>query len=236
MTDLLFVTSFPELLWGATGRYLVKTFDKFQTDGKLLCCQEGFAPKLPNDVWRYSVGDDPWLQAWDREHRAACKRERTYWRKRAWNWFRKAVSLRYAMRMIEPKRFMVWVDCDVEWKKNITADWLDDLCGHGQYGIVHLKGKKRTHTETGIVVYNMQYSSTPRFLQAVFDCYESGEFRDLERWDDCWIFDTIRETFMRPMFRDVAPDTKTRVVEDSPLGEYLWHKKGFHTRNRIVAI
>lgn len=236
MEEPTFVTTFSEDIYKATGHRLLETFSEHQKEGQLVACHEGF--KLTADdhrILEIDITNDAWLAGWDRLYKADCLASRDYWCKRAWQWFRKAVALRTALGLVKGQenanrgQFLVWLDCDVEFKKNLSAAAIGGLLGN--HGILHLKGT-RGWTEMGIVIYDLNHPKVRGFLQRFFALYDGG-FKKLTRWDDCWLFDECARHSDNGLLKDIAPRQRTRVVDESPLGPYLLHKKGFHTRNKI---
>ena len=232
---ILFVTTFDQQLYEHSGRRLVQSFDEKQTSGRLLCCHEGFGAKLlaqPMGVVERDVTLDQDLLDWDAKFRERCDKSTVYWNKRAWQWYRKIVAINVAqMREVTDVRWLVWLDCDCEFLADISPDFLENLADGA--AVTYLKGQ-REWTETGVVVYDLD-AGARFFLREVSHCYESGEFLKLNRWDDCWIFDRIRQNFAHSMFRDIADpkETDLRVLDSSPLGKYILHKKGSHLRAGI---
>lgn len=233
---ILFVTSFDDELYRASGRDLIRTFLEFQKIGKLLLCFEGGGPnEIDGDrVLGFDITQDPFLIEWEGKYRQTCEKESNYWRRRAWQWYRKVISLRLALRYLDPG-WLVWLDCDCEFKSEIGFKFLDGLAGPGR-GVFYLHGD-REWTETGVLIFDCKNMSARRVLEGFFAWYDSGRFLELDRWDDCWIFDKVRSEFIKPLFYDLVlpcepakgkPDLN--VVHRSRLAPFLAHKKGSHLR------
>lgn len=230
---MLFVTSFDNDLFKASGSFLIDSFLRHQNEGRLLCCYEGNKPpQIDGDrILGYDITHDPFLVAWDSKYRKRCEKEQIYWRKRAWQWYRKIVSLRFASSYLPP-RWLIWVDCDCAFKETIYETDLIKFSDNA--GVFYLKGR-REWTETGILIFNRQKQLARYFLRNLFDWYELGKFLDLQRWDDCWIFDTVRKGFVATAFCDLVlpnepPTGELRVVERSRIAKFIQHEKGKHLR------
>ena len=234
---ILFVTSFDRTLYEASGRTLVDSFLEHQKIGRLLCCHESSPPEKDDvALIKFDISKDPFLIEWDRKYRARCEKAADYWRRRAWQWYRKCVSLRLALRYLEPA-WLVWLDCDCEFRGCIDNRFFERVAGPGR-GIFYMLGE-REWTETSIIVFHCENKSTLRFLESFFHWYESGRFVELPRWDDCWIFDTVRKEFVQPLFYDMVrplqPGEKPslHVAGRSELADCLIHKKGSHLRSGV---
>lgn len=230
---MLFVTSFDRDLLKFSGKSLIESFLSIQRCGKLLCCYEGDAlkiPKSPTDSRRvlgYALDQDRSLSLWDSRYREECSAKLDYWKKRAWQWYRKIPSLKQGLKL--DARWLIWLDCDCEFLAHISSEFLETLAsGHG---VLYLKGG-REWTETGIMIFDLEHPQTTPFLTRFFDWYDSGDFLTLPRWDDCWIFDATRKKFDDDLFFDLVPadTTQLAVVELSQVGKLLAHHKGSHIR------
>lgn len=239
---ILFVTTFDQTLYEHSGKRLLQSFFEKQSWGKILCCHEGFekAAKVQRLDGVRLIGRDVTLDQnlldWDAKYRERCDKSLVYWNKRAWQWYRKIVSLRVALETeCTDVRWLVWLDCDCEFLCDLTPHVLKDLAKGS--GVLYLKGR-REWTETGVLAFDLYYFGVRLFLQELFSFYQSGAFLKLERWDDCWVFDKVRNLCGNlglgrgKMFRDIADpkETDLRVLDSSPLGKYILHKKGSHIR------
>lgn len=112
-----------------------------------------------------------------------------YWRHNAKYWFRKISSLGHAAYKADTK-FLVWMDCDVYFRRPMPDDllaWFD------QHDISCILRKGR-HTETGFIVFKLS-DATRAFISELQRKYTSMEFLSEDRWDDCHMFDKcIRES------------------------------------------
>ena len=233
---ILFVTSFDQQLYDHSGRKLVQSFYDKQTWGSLLCCHENFEqPAKTLDGIRL-IGRDITLNKnlldWDSKYRERCESSNHFWNHRAWQWYRKSVALRVALTSeCTDVRWLIWLDCDCEFLSDLAPMVLYALSKGA--AVTYLKGQRKW-TETGVVIYDLNEGAA-LFIESVGKIYDSGKFLELERWDDCWIFDHVRTYYPSDMFRDIADPNETdlRVLESSPLGRYLLHKKGSHIREGV---
>ena len=136
--DVLYVTSFTPDLYARTGRQLVQSFLRSDSDGKLLVCHEGRfeenLPCAPQKVMSYDLDKSDFLTAWLAANEdiipvslggtaPACQceepdnpwgRHRTHcvsqwFNKNASRWFRKIVALDVAAGLAK-EGAIVWVD------------------------------------------------------------------------------------------------------------------------------
>lgn len=232
---ILFVTTFDEQLYEHSGKRLIQTFYETQTSGKLLCCTENcfvdIATSTQSRLIARDIALDKELLEWDAKYKSECERSLVYWNKRAWQWYRKVVSLRVALDTeCKDVTWLVWLDCDCEFLSDLSPAVLTGLAQGA--AVLYLKGR-REWTETGLLAFDL-LSGGKQFIADFFQFYQSGAFLELERWDDCWSFDKVRLRcdWRYNMFRDIADpkETDLRVLDSSPLGKYILHKKGSHLR------
>jgi hypothetical protein len=86
---------------------------------------------------------------------------------------------------------MFWMDADMVCHSPI----LDDFIGSqipAPYGIAFL-GRAKKFTECGLYALNLQDPATLDFVDQFQAAYDDGSIFDMAEWNDCWVFDRIRE-------------------------------------------
>ena len=264
---LLYVTSFNKRLYNATGRQLIQSFLQHKINNKLLITYEENAaekiPKKDNFIF-YNLENDivlkEWLERfkylipayyggtapdcschivkerdnWDK-HKLGCAHSE--WNRRASQWFRKIVSLKEALKL-NPER-IVFLDSDVYFLRHVNLAIIKTTFDNK--GLFYHLGKYRkkigTGIESGVIGFAREHGGF-RFLQAVIDCFLSGDFRQYIRWDDGYIFkmmlDKLGKTFPH---RDLVVQHRntSHVVQLGVLANFFCHNKGWHLRvHKIV--
>lgn len=275
VSKVLYVTSFNEKLYRASGERLIKSFSLLSSEADLLVCYEGgsYHEDFKELTWLklYNLDGDPFLKRWLSENKdvipldrggqfdgCRCKYRKgiekifpflakkikrdghveccpdSFWNKRASGWFRKIVSIDYALKKFSSSYdYIVWIDCDCVFLKTISKNFLISLFLDKE--IIFLKGE-RAVAETGWLGLKVGDLSRNIFEQ-IRDVYESKEFRSFERWDDAFIIGSV---LLRPenysFSRDIASKksyfngTDSNVFPCSLVGEYVEHWKGNHSR------
>lgn len=257
--DILWVTSFNRQLFEASGKKLIQTFHDTNTTGDLLlACENGVEYEQEcRECLTCDLEGHPTLTNWlarnidiipghlggvatecdcpvqgDKLAPGAKHRRGCHW---AWfnricsRWFRKLPAIEVGMQ--GEYDAVVWIDSDCFFRKQVTANDVMDLFS-GQ-DVFYLKGPYRKVPECGVVGYNLQGRGR-EFFREFLDCYQSGIFRQLERWDDSYVFDYVRQNGVVPFGSvDLASPRHGRnghVVEHSRIGPWIGHDKGKHGR------
>lgn len=145
-------------------------------------------------------------------------------------WFRKIAAQRAAVAIAELNNydFLMWVDADCRFKKAVTTA---DVRGffRNKSAAFCLKNK-RPIMESGVLGFDLRREGQT-IIRDVVECYRSGAFRKLKRWDDSamyqWYFDRAKVPVV-----DIATKVgdHAAVVPYSPLHPFLVHDKGKHGR------
>lgn len=185
----------------------------------------------------------------DKKHRQPCL---AYWFNRnASRWFRKVASLRRArdLAVAEGHDLIVWVDADCVFTARVTVrvaeGWfrihtarhaqLQLTAGKAPTGVgVFYHKSKRAVLESGVIGFNLHpHAHGGAILDAVFEHYSTGRFRQDERWDDCFQFQRAISRAKHTTCVDLATAVGKEhadVVPHSPVGPFITHRKGLHSR------
>lgn len=127
---------------------------------------------------------------------------------------------------------MFWMDADMVCHSAITEDFINNQVPE-HYGIAFL-GRAKKFTECGLYGLNLRDSATQSFVEQFQAAYDDGSIFDMAEWNDCWVFDRIRER-VQAQFADWRQLNWTegfsKQGEGHPLintawGAYLDHLKG----------
>jgi len=277
MTDkVLWITSFNKEIYKVSGTQLILTFINSKTEGDFFIGTEGGSylkskdrftiKKLDNstilknwlevnkDIIPVNLGGNalpcncskPFAKA-ERKHKTPdC--HHTWFNRNASRWFRKALTLNYALLVGLDKlyQYFIWIDADCIFKKQITKQFIANNLFKfdtvNEYDVVGLKSSRKV-MEAGLVGYNIAcnsfykntlcHKSGYQLLIDIMKCYQTGRFRGWYRWDDSYIIQKmIKHGNYR--FHDIATKVNrmqhSDVFEHSLIGEYLTHNKGKHGR------
>ena len=128
---------------------------------------------------------------------------------------------------------LLWMDADMICHTPVSVEFLDKMFPEG-FGIAFL-GRKKKFTECGLYAMNCANSGTMLFLQWFKEAYDDAEngIFTMEEWNDCWVFDRIRERVQSTVrsWRQLDWNESSLQGEGHPLintewGKYLDHLKG----------
>ena len=127
---------------------------------------------------------------------------------------------------------MLWMDADMVCHSPITTDFIDSQIPE-PYGIAFL-GRAKKFTECGLYALNLKDPVTRYFAERFQAAYDDGSIFDMSEWNDCWVFDRIRERvqLQHPVWRQLNWTAGfSKQGEGHPLintawGAYLDHLKG----------
>jgi len=262
--NTLFVTSFNEHLYKATGRSLLKSFTKTNTEGNMLVTYEGLklgempnneADKFNNIVY-YDLGKDDFLNTWLKENNDIIPKYlggahpgnfKHKFHKRTSQWFRKIAALHAAMQYKDDFRYVVFIDSDSQFKQKVTNSFIKQQFG-GASMIYHYGDYRRTHSsgdgadgigiESGLIGFDL-HNGGDLFLKEVFKQYTSKSFRTHIRWDDAWMFTIcVRKNINSKITcKDLVANASirtTHVVATGPFKDHIVHNKGVHWKQHSV--
>ena len=240
---ILYVTTFNNKLYNATGRDMIESFVKYKTEGDLLIAHEDSLDEVIPHHRKFIFHDleeDPFLHSWLRENADIIpvdlggNFDGTYkgmakFNHRASQWFRKIVALNRAMEIKSDYEAIVFLDSDTVVNKHLPSSKVDEIFdGHSMfYHLGEHRKKVGTGIESGIIGFNLKEQGA-LLLGIVINKFRSGEFRDYFRWDDGYVFRKVVEEYWDIPTRDVVDVKESNVVEHGPFAEYLVHKKGIH--------
>lgn len=260
--SILYVSSFAKDMYDTTGKRLVDSYIKYQSDPNqnLLICYENFDfdITISNKILSYPLHESIFLNNWLEKNKdiipeciGGLATEKTdpnvfksLWNKKASRWFRKIAALEYAYRTYNDKyKYIIWLDSDCYFTNKVSNDFIMNL--FLRKGVIYHLGKwrnaKKTGIESGIIGFQLYFGGFP-LLEQVFKCFETGDFRKYERWDDGYIFKMILVSHNKNPKKYIAYDLVTNpkalgtVIPFSPFANYMKHDKGLHAKSGIGYI
>jgi hypothetical protein len=256
---VLFVTSFTRAMFDVTGERLVRTFLQSHTEGTLLVCHEGFDdgsyPRRAG-VRSFKLDRSELLNGWLVDNRdiipkcfgglaglCNCPEPRQvfgahqprchgYWFNRnAARYFRKVVSLNYAMTL-RGFDYVIWLDSDCVIKAGMPAKSVRQWFGGSD--VFYHKSAERKVMESGVLgVRNSAGGNL--FVSTTLARYGSGAFRRNLRWDDGYQFQLALKSLSGKIESVDLAGCSTggrfgHVLPHSPAGRFIAHHKGIHAR------
>lgn len=258
ISGVLFVTSFNQQLFDASGKAMCQSFLDSKSIGRLMVVSEGMVGNdIPADdlITVHPIENMAALGTWEKANRdiipkdlggtAVCKCKGTpephskkhapkcpgaWFNRYACKWFRKVVALNDALK-IGRAEVIIWVDCDSVFKAPITDEVILEALGGKAIG--YMKSKDRPVIESGLLVFHGPRGGF-QLIESVFSRYMSGKFREDDRWDDGYQWQRVLE--LDPELRRSSIDMASRasghadVLPHTIFGPYLTHNKGRHSR------
>jgi hypothetical protein len=127
---------------------------------------------------------------------------------------------------------MLWMDADMVCHSPITGEFISSQIPE-LYGIAFL-GRAKKFTECGLYALNMRQQATQSFVEQFQGAYDDGSIFEMSEWNDCWVFDRIRERvqIQFPTWRQLnwtegfSKQGEGHPLINTPWGAYLDHLKG----------
>lgn len=250
MCSILYVTSFAEDMYNSTGHRLIDTFNETKQLGDLLVCYENFEFKSEvRNIISYPLHKNEYLNNWLKKYddqipieyggKATKSNNLKLYQNinnyKASRWFRKVASLNYALEVYGNKYdWIIWVDSDCYFLKQIPLSFYNDLSGSYFYYLGLRKNHKKYGVETGFVGFRnlMGY----KMLQKWIDAFD-GKFLSYIRWDDGWVFkEVLKENRWKDGCDLGLPAKQSHLMDDENtlLYEYFRHDKGIHRKRKIM--
>ena len=263
---ILYLTSFSQDLFVATGKRLVNSFLKFQKNNDLLVCYENFkfdshykAQLNEGSLMSYNLSKYGFLNQWLIKNRdiipvymggtaikgPANKKIYKIWNRKASRWFRKIAAFHYALNTFgDLYDIIIWIDSDCYFIKTITHHIIDKIMTNNDvfYHLGEFRRNKGTGIESGFIGFKTGKGF--QILQKVFQLYQSPSFRNLERWDDGYVFKVVIDKCISSGLinaYDVIDENNRLTIKGKKLDclnkgifrDYLIHKKGVHRKLNI---
>lgn len=127
---------------------------------------------------------------------------------------------------------MFWMDADMVCHSPITEEFIRSQMPDN-VGIAFL-GRAKKFTECGLYGINLRYQASQSFIAQFQHAYDTGEIFSMAEWNDCWVFDRIRER-VQTQFPDwqqlnwtanFPKQGEGHPLINTPWGAYLDHLKG----------
>lgn len=245
----LWITSFNEKMYHATGKRLVESFLKYQPDDhQMMVCYENMEFKSDSSrIIPYPLHQSEFLNTWLQENQdvipvylgGICKTKLSKWNRKASCWFRKIAALHDAFQQMKDQfKYLMWVDCDCYFLDSLITKQLEIIFG-SSHVIYHLgphRSKNNKGWESGILGF---HGIGTAFLDKVCEVYTNKTYRKYSRWDDGYVFKLVSRKFThQSKITDlVATNQKSiDVIPYGPFAPYLKHEKGTHARLGINEV
>jgi hypothetical protein len=239
---ILYVTTFNQRLYDATGKNMIESFVRYKTEGDLLIAYEdGLDKVIPHHrkFIFHNLETDKFLSSWLKDNEDIIPTDlggtfegeytlKAKFNQRASQWFRKIVALNRAMDL-KGYDAIVFLDSDTSINKNLKSSKIEEIFD-GQSMFYHLgpyRKESGTGIESGVIGFNLNEQGGI-LLACVINKFRSGDFKNYIRWDDGYIFRMVVEENPQIPARDLVDVRENDVVEYGPFAEFIVHEKGIH--------
>lgn len=239
---ILYVTTFNQRLYDATGKHMIESFVRHKTEGDLLIAYEdGLDKVIPHHrkFIFHNLETDSFLSSWLKDNEDVIPTDlggtfegeykgKAKFNQRASQWFRKIVALNRAMDL-KGYNAIVFLDSDTTINNNLTSSKIEEIFDSKSmfYHLGPYRDESGTGIESGIIGFNLNEKGGI-LLACVINKFRSGEFKKYIRWDDGYIFRMVVEENTQIPTRDLVNVRENDVVEHGPFAEFIVHKKGVH--------
>jgi hypothetical protein len=254
--NTLYVTSFAKDMYDISGKTLIETFTQNNPDKFMLVCYENMDFQCDSDnILKFDLKDSAYLCQWIIRYADDIPIEfgglatehnnprlfRNYFNKSASRWFRKIVSLEYAIKTLG-KYFehVVWIDADCYAIRSIPDIIVNRIFNN--YDVIYHLGKKRIVNDLGVEsgIIGFKRGAGYDFLLDVSNKFRYGSFMTYARWDDGYIFResifecnkknlTIKnKTNCLDLVNHVRDSERNEVIPYGPFRYFFVHDKGKH--------
>lgn len=218
--SILYVTSFSEPLYTASGFKMLDSFIKYKI-GDILVAYESFDfPALTTNVNQDGINihhtnimEYPFLKKWLNDNKdviptvfggdmippeqGGVKNKKLqskvyqYWNKKASLWFRKVAALHYAINNYSQYDIIVWVDCDCIFKQQLSGNVITKLLKDND--MFYHQGSYRNSKDFGFETGFIAFKKNKGFqiINQVSNIYVTRKYLTFGRWDDGYIFKQV---------------------------------------------
>lgn len=237
--SICLVTSFNKAIYEASGKRFLESYHKYASSIPLAVFYEDI--KKPDVAYAQEAAAWPWFCYVIAKQKDIIHKDfggpagddvfkvdgKVNWFRKHWyRWFRKIAAWHWVVGKVQPDKF-VWVDADCFFLQETTADWFDTIFDNN--ACIYLKSK-RTVWENGVIGWDLNLGED--LLTEVFSLYHTGDFRKLQRWDDCYSSQKVVGKHKKIPSKDIATTVgkHSDVVTASAVGKHISHDKGRHGR------
>lgn len=254
--QILYVTTFNDKIFEASGSKMLKSFFETQINRDILCCYENLNPKKSfkaldqSRLISLNLSESIFLNSWLKENSdiipieyggTAIKEKKPEvflpWNFRAAGWFRKIVSLEESLKYISKYDAIVFVDSDSKFLKNIDDKIFEKIFNNSDY-FYHWgeeRKKKNMGVESGFIGFKTNEFGI-YVLNYWINKFKNKNFTRYMRWDDGGMFCNVLHELNFKGGKDLVENYKdngksqSHVIERGIFANYLIHDKGLHKR------
>ena len=257
----LYVTTFNEKFFNASGKAMLDSFFKNKIDDDILVCYEGFEFQEKYNYLKHknillcNLGNDSFLKDWLSENKnnippdlggsADPKKNPTAFLRhnlRAAGWFRKIASLRIAIQKYKKNyKSIIMIDSDCKILLKIDDKIIEKAFLN--YSVFYHWGDERKAKgqgpETGLVGFKMDHDGL-FVAEKWINYFENKKFTRFARWDDGGVFGYVLEDIEFRRCIDLvnknikSPLSQSHVIDRGIFANYVIHEKGIHKKIGIT--
>lgn len=262
--SILYLTSFNEKLYNASGREMLESFYSSGCEGEIAITYNGNNP-LPANFRPYIALDldkSDWLISWKNRFKEYLPKKYggvdnpnltinldpknqirykngMFFREQTGRWMYKVAALQSILDLAQNFSYLIYCDCDTVFKKPIVKTVLDQKFKN--VDVAYHLGQYRlagdNGIESGFVVYNME-KAAKLFLQEYFRLYDSGDFLKYYRFDDGYILHMTTLLHKQFNYLDMVEPHQLQngghVVRNGIMRDFIEHNKGLHLRSNVI--
>ena len=131
------------------------------------------------------------------------------------------------------KGLLVWIDCDVLFKKTVPLEWVSTLVGDNLSAHLGLIWKEIYGAETGFFVINLEHTLKNNFLEEYRRSYVERDWTNLRKPFDNDIYGRTIKVINAPYTELSTNLNLVSPFNRSQLKEYMYHYKAHHKERML---
>ncbi len=262
MIKSLFVTTFNQKLYNATGKQMLQSFISTKSEGRFFIAHENIdfgdsflgvvstGKLILQDTQKDSLYWE-WHKKFKNYIPPAYGGDKLDWseyndyKQRDYNyqtgrWFWKIIGIKRALELqeIDEKTLITFVDSDCRFIQKVKYDHIKQILTEVDF--VYHYGKFRKLHDKGFEsgLYSIRGKSNASLIADwLYEKYISGDFLKMRRWDDGYVMSKILDELPNIKSKDLAwkiREQTSRVCDHSIFANYILHSKGIHHRSGVI--
>jgi len=175
------------------------------------------------------IGEKKPFQPTFEGYRTAAAHDKKNYRYQAYRFCWKPASLAASLND-PPTNWTIWIDGDVEFKKKFDEEFWEQTTNKNNLFAYLGRTSSWDHSECGFIAYATGHPVPIRFIQDMWELYNTGKVFRLKEWHDSYVFDWLAGEQYGPWHKTFL-DLSEGIDDMHPwphtvLGKYMDHHKG----------